>query len=179
MSISIKINAGSDEPFAVDIERFPVKIELEKNNSPLEFLPFSLFVMVFLYVALSSFAPSFSLTVLLGTGIGLLLVAYYLVQRSERKNIINFDKNGVAVTEARLFGDRHWTASYKDFKEVHMRRRKAKSGRTQTIYQIIELKHRDDKKTLPLFVHKTNVAPKERWKSYAELFGLPAVKGGE
>ena len=55
---------------------------------------------------------------------------------------------------------------------------KPRSGRTQTTYQIIELKHRDDKKTLPLYVHKTKNAPIERWNSYAELFGLPATRAG-
>ena len=48
MSISIKINAGGDEPFAVDIERFPTEVELEKANSALEILPFGVFLMVFL-----------------------------------------------------------------------------------------------------------------------------------
>ena len=179
MSISIKINAGSDEPFAVDIERFPTEIQLEKANGAAEILPFGVYLVVFLSVALNSFAPSIALIVLLVTGIGLMVLAYLLVRRSDRKNIMRFEKNSVAVTEAGLFRDQHWQASYVDFKGVYMRRREARSGRTQTVYQIIELKHPDDKKTLPLFVHKTNNAPVERWKSYAELFDLPARKTDE
>ncbi len=178
MSISIKINAGSDEPFAVDIERFPTKVELEKANSALESLPFVLFLMVFLYVALSSYAPSLSFLVLMIAGCGMLVSAFWLVRRSERKNIMAFDKNSVTVTEAGLFRDRQWSARYGDFAAVQLRKRKAKSGRTQTTYQIIELKHGDDKKTLPLYVHKTKNAPIERWNNYAELFGLPATRAG-
>ncbi len=178
MSISIKINAGSDQPFAVDIERFPTLVELEKANSPLESLPFGLFLLVFLYIALSSFAPSFAFSVLMIAGGGMLALAFLLVRRSERKNIMAFDKNSVAITEAGLFMDRHWSAQYADFTAVQLRRRQARSGRTQTIYQIIELKHPDDKKTLPLYVHKTNKAPTKRWNSYAELFDLPATRAG-
>lgn len=178
MSISIKINAGSDEPFAVDIERFPTLIKLEKANSPLESLPFGLFLLVFLYIALSSFAPSFAFAVLMIAGFALLVLAFLLVRRSERKNIMAFDKNSVAITEAGLFKDHQWTAQYTDFASVQLRQRKAKSGRTQTTYQIIELKHSDDKKTLPLYVHKTKNAPIERWNSYAELFDLPATRAG-
>ena len=176
MSINIKINAGDDEPFAVEIERFPTQVELEKANSPLEMLPFGLFLLVFLYIALNTFAPSIALSVLLVAGGGLLVLAYLLVRRSERRNIMIFEKTGVMVTEAGLFNDQQWEASYGDFSGVYLRRRQAKSGRSLSVYQIIELKHPDPQKTLPLFVHKTNVAPKERWNTYAELFDLPAKR---
>ncbi len=178
MSVAIRINSGTDEPFAVEINSFPTSIELEKPNSPLEILPFGLFLMVFLYFAVNAIAPAVTLVVLTLAGGAMLALSFWLMRQSERKDVMIFDRQGVSVTEAGLFTDHKWQASYSDFEGVVMRRRQAKSGRSYSIYQIIELKHPDPQKTLPLFVRNTNVAPKKRLKTYGELFDLPARREG-
>jgi len=178
MSINITENAGRDEPFAVEIDEFPTQVSLVKNNSPMEIAPFFLFLLVFLYFTVNAIAPARTLVILLVAGVAMLILSFLLIRRSERRDIMTFGKSGVSVTEAGLFTDHHWQAPYEDFDSVFMRRCQAGAGRKQTIYQMVELKHPDPAKTLPLFVHQTNVVPTERWKSYAELFDLPARRDG-
>ncbi len=178
MSITIKINSGEDKPFAVEIAHLPVEVRLEKPIDGLSILPMGLFALVFLYIAVSSFLPSFVMPALVVAGGGYVLFAIFVLKRAGHKHILRFEQDHVRVTESGLLRDRHWQAAYSEFKGVYLRRRQAKSGRTQTTYQIIELKHPDKQKTLPLFVDKTKSVPKNRWNAYAKIFQLAAVREG-
>lgn len=178
MSISIKINSGEDRPFTIDLERLPTEIGIERNDVNLSFVPFGLFLLAAVFFVLQEFSMSLAFSVVLPLGAVMAFVFMRMMARSGRKNIIRFEKNGVVVTEVGLMSDKHWQADYSEFKGVYMRRRIAKSGRTNSTYQVIELKHQDESKTLPLYVDLSSKAPTSRWQSYADLFNLPAVKEG-
>ena len=169
MSIAIKINSGDDRPFAVDIEEFPTRIALDKPENGFMLVPLGLFIVAALFFVTGA-------AVALPVGALLTVLIAFLLWRFGRQNIMQFEKNGVMVTEAGALKDVYWEAVYTDFSGVHMRTRKAKSGRTQTTYQIIELKHPDPEKTLPLYVEKTKNVPKTRWQRYARLFDIPPVR---
>jgi len=169
MSIAIKINSGDDEPFAVDIEQFPTKIMLAGQGLGLSLIPFAFFLLV-----ASFFVLGLGIALMLGAA----LVAFlaYALWRGGRQNSLVFERTHVVVTEVGLFKDNVWEVPYKEFKGVYMRKRRAKSGSSRTTYQIIELKHPDDEKTLPLFVDKTRKTPTERWQNYAKLFDIPPLR---
>lgn len=176
MSISVKIKSGEDKLFVMDVERLPTKIFLDKSTNDLLFIPFGLVVLVFLFFALNSILSVSVWPIVLTIGAIMAVLSILLWRRRERQDTISFESKRVEVTEAGPLKDTRWEAEYPDFEGVLMRTRVAKSGNSRATYQVIELKHSDPKKTLPLFVDMTRKTPTERWKAYAELFNLPAIR---
>ncbi len=169
MSVTIRITSGSDEPFSVDIGKFPTVISLPQSRPE----PLLLFFPVFLAVAL--FVAFDTVTAIVGGGLVAVVIGFALWRR-RRHDLVRFEKDRVVVTERRFGRDLVWEAPYREFDGVNLRRRQARSGKTQTVYHIIELKHPDEQKTLPLFVEKTGKKPEQRWRDYADLFGLPPIR---
>ncbi len=167
MSVHIKINSGEERPFALEVTQFPKQVFLEKPDKILVVLPFGLFLLAMLFFA-------FDLVTALGMGAALVSVTAFAYWRGQRSYVLNFEKDRVLVLEPGIFRDHEWQAAYSEYEGVFQRSRTARSGSASTTYQIIELKHPEPQKTLPLYVHKTMEKPISRLASYAKLFGLAA-----
>ncbi len=171
LSIAIKINAGDDEPFAVEIEGFPTTVEVVKSGAGWMVVPFGLFLFSVPFLIFGPVVAAFS-------GIFLLAALVFVIRRQGRPDIMLFDRHGVVVTETGLLTDSTWKAAYEEFSGVNLRKCRARAGRRFATYQVIELIHPNPAKNLPLFVRKTTRKPKNRWQAYARLLGV-APTGGE
>ena len=167
MSVRIKINSGEDRPFAVEIEQLPKQIHLEKPDKTMPALLLALFLLAMIFFV-------FDLGVALVLGTVLLTFSAFSYWRGQRPYAMTFEKDRVLVCEPGLFRDHAWQAYYSEYEGVFQRSRMARSGSSHTTYQIIELKHFEPNKTLPLYVHKTTEKPIASLAAYAKLFGLPA-----
>ncbi len=176
MSVSIRIKSGEDRPFAVDIRKFPATIRIDNNPLRLAALPFVLVFLLVFSIIIGNVVPAIAIIVVPVLLIVAGLLLFLVLRRRGRQNILLFGRKGVLVTEAGLLRDSNWQADYDEFEGVRLRRRQARQGRGHATYQIIELKHPDPRKTLPLFVEKGKRTPEKRWHSYGELFGLPTIR---
>jgi hypothetical protein len=180
VSVNIIIKSGVDRPFAADIEQLPADIEVPRREASPAILFIFLIMAFFAFQILSSLAgPGFAAPVVFAA-VALVAGLGWLWWRNRgQPHRIRFEQDGVQVIEQGLLRSRTWQAPYSDFKGVQLRRRGAKSTKGKQWYQIIELKHPDDHKTLPLYVEKSTDPPHDRWRAYAALFGVQAIDGGE
>lgn len=89
---------------------------------------------------------------------------------------MTFDGLGVTVEGNWFLGRRKWSLPYSAFEGVLYREAHAANGMGGGTIQIIELRHEDPGKTVPLLVEESNEAPRERWKNYARRLKLPALE---
>ncbi|MCF6198266.1 MAG: hypothetical protein L3J67_02505 [Hyphomicrobiaceae bacterium] len=169
VSVRIKINSGEDRPFAVEIDNLPKKIHVEKPDKTMNALPLGLISLVVLFMVFDT-----GTALLLGGA--LVILSAFAYWRGRRQYILAFEKDRVLVSEPGFFRDHNWQASYSEYKGIYQRSRTDRSGSSNSTYQIIELKHFEPEKTLPLYVHKTTGKPLASLAAYAKLFGLPVVK---
>jgi hypothetical protein len=177
MSITIRIKSGEDKPFAIEIERFPTEVVLDKAAVDFSGAIIAVIVLVFLFVALNGIFQAAVWPLALALGVLIASFLFVMIGRRGRQDIMRFEKDRVVVTEAGLLYDTIWEEAYSAFKGVSLRKRRTKSGSSRFTYQIIELKHPDPQKTLPLFVDLTGKTPTRRWLSYVDIFDLPPIKG--
>lgn len=179
MSISIMIQSGDDERFAAEIDGLPAEVAVKRAGGSIVPLFFLLLVPFIFFQFLSSAMPVLVtvFTIVMSAGIiGTIALAY---RNAGRPHLMRFDKDGVEVTEQRLIGVRRWHAPYDEFQGVQLRHVTARASAGKAYYEIIELKHRDPRKTLPLYVARTKNEPSERWQAYARLFRRPALEAQE
>jgi hypothetical protein len=179
MSVNITIQAGEDSHFAPDITRLPAQIEVARpaaNPFPLIVVAFGLFISYQLFAALLG---GLALPVMLLGGAALVLAALLWWRQSGLPHLLSFDKEGVTVTERRLIAAKRWRAGYSEFEGLMLRTIQARSPSGKTTYEIIELKHRDPDKTLPLYAARSSSEPRARWKALAELLGVPALQSSQ
>jgi hypothetical protein len=108
-------------------------------------------------------------------GAGLAIAAWCGIQLLKRR-IVTFERDGVSVQERTVCGARAWQLPYSAFEGVVYKRRSGKTRRNPVLYQIIELSHRDRRRSIPLYVKVGNKRPIDLWRSYAEALGLPAIE---
>jgi len=179
MSVSIRIRAGDKKPFSVNIDALPQRVEVNKSRKgSAVILPMLIIPLLFLFFVLSSVLDliiALPVVVLLGIVAGLL--AWRAIARKGQSDIMDFAQDGVEVVEAGILRDRIWKARYDEFEGVLLREKGSRAkGSANVTYQIIELKHGDPQKILPLYVRQGGEAPTERWQAYARLFSLPALE---
>jgi hypothetical protein len=109
-------------------------------------------------------------------GAGLAIAAWCGIQLLKRR-VVTFERDGVSVQERPAFGGtRAWRSPYSAFEGVVYKRRSGKTRRNPVLYQIIELSHRDPRRSIPLYVKVGDKRPIDLWRSYAEALGLPAIE---
>ena len=106
-------------------------------------------------------------------GVGLMAGALSMLLR--RRNV-RFEKDCVWVKERTWFTTEEWYAPYSDFEGVLWREHILRGKNSTTTFQIIELKHPEAEKTLPLRVTTKKKPPKRDWDDYARKLGLPALR---
>jgi len=93
-----------------------------------------------------------------------------------RRRRVTFGHDGVEVVGRSLFGRESWSARYDDFQGVLYRTRTVNRKNGSTTYQIIELRHHEPDRSLPVYVATTTTPPRGEWENYARAFGLPALE---
>lgn len=90
-----------------------------------------------------------------------------------------FGPEGVAVEERGPLGRRQWSAAYTAFEGVRMvERRQRRRKRRDILWQIVELRHPDPRRTLPLLVRRGDDPPRAEWEAAARALGVPALVDG-
>ncbi|MGI9412906.1 MAG: hypothetical protein ACR2PM_04515 [Hyphomicrobiales bacterium] len=106
-------------------------------------------------------------------GIGMVVGALSMLLRSR---VVSFKDDGVAVKERSWLTAQEWHAPYSEFEGVLWREYTRRSKNSTTTFQIIELKHSEPEKTLPLQVSTKKKLPRRDWDDYARRLKLPALR---
>lgn len=163
----------------VDLRELPVTVDLSPLRSfvwpGIAFGAFLLFLGV--QHLLQNPPPNLGALIMLlpFPGAGLALAAWCGIRLLERR-IVVFERDGVSVQEQSLLGTRAWRLPYSAFDGVVYKRRSGKTRRNPVLYQIIELSHRDPRRSIPLYVDVDDERPVALWQSYADTLGLPAIE---
>ncbi|WP_299392882.1 hypothetical protein [Pelagibius sp.] len=113
----------------------------------------------------------------LGGGIGLLYVAV-LSHRSRRD--LAFASDGVTVRGRWLRRTENWYAPYSAFDGVEARAERVLRGHFYRIFQVIELRHPEPEKSIPLFVCAADSGPgetvlRQKARDYAQAIGISVL----
>ena len=93
-----------------------------------------------------------------------------------RRRFVRFERDCVWVKERKWFTTEEWYAPYSDYEGVLWREHTRRSKNSSTTFQIIELKHPEADKTLPLLVSTKKKPPRRDWNEYARKLGLSALR---
>jgi len=106
------------------------------------------------------------------------------VRLADRRSVRIADGQ-VTVTGKSLFGSEDWTEPLSAFEGVRWReivvyRRTGPStdrpeSRRPRVYQVLDLKHPDPARCVPLHVTRLNELPRAEWEHLAKLLGVPAI----
>ncbi len=88
--------------------------------------------------------------------------------------ILLYDDHLVLTTYT-LFHKMHKTMRFDEFLGVRSREVSSGEGESARTYQLIELVHRDEKHTLPVYLQKSSHPPKDLLLDYARRFKLPGM----
>ena len=88
--------------------------------------------------------------------------------------IILNDKD-VQLTTYSMFGKRRWRAPYSEFRGLRLSQTKAGSGAKAITYQLIELAHPDEDKTLPIYLAKSSHPPRQFLQELADRLGVAVL----
>lgn len=108
-------------------------------------------------------------------GAGLAIAAWCGIRLLERR-VVTFEQDGVSVQQRTVLRTRTWRLPYNAFQGVVYKRRSGKTRRNAVLYQIIELSHRDPRRSIPLYVKVGEDRPITLWQSYADVLGVPAIE---
>lgn len=162
-----------------DLRELPVKVDLSPLRSfvwPGIALGGFLFVLAVQHLLRHPLPNTGTFIMLLPfPGAGLALAAWCGTKLLERRSV-TFERDGVSVQEQNLLGARTWQLPYSAFEGVVYKRRSGKTRRNAVLYQIIELAHRDPRRSIPLYVKVGEERPTTLWQSYADALGLPAIE---
>lgn len=113
--------------------------------------------------------------------VGLALIPLILRQRGSGRTVL-FEQDGVRV-EGKWFGKRErWSAPYSAFQGVSWRTERVATKRGMREFGVVELRHRDRDKSIPLYVSVPLLsfvdedALAAKGQSYAERLGVPTLR---
>lgn len=114
--------------------------------------------------------------------LGLSQVGYGLIQRGYRLDLEISDFEVHKKTRS-IFGDEEWRERLSAFDGVMLREeefREERKGKVERVtrYQVIELRHADERKTVPLYVVQGMVAPMEAHQAFGRRLNLPLLGMG-
>ncbi|MCB1510145.1 MAG: hypothetical protein KDJ36_04520 [Hyphomicrobiaceae bacterium] len=120
--------------------------------------------------------------------LGGLTVVYLFWVSFALKRYVYFDDDRVRFVGKAPWGDRLWEARYRDFEGLVMRKqvveRKTRTAgnnddfrwSTKHTYFILELRHSDPSKTIPIYVAETDEMPRGRWVKMAKALEINAIQ---
>ncbi len=123
---------------------------------------------------------SFARFVACGFGLfGLLNLIYGLIQSGFQMSLA-ITPDEVKVRKKTLFGARSWNEPLSRYRGVRLRETQVRDQGVGNIestrrYQIVELVHDDDAKTVPLFVSQDSDPPRELHEAFARRLRLPTL----
>lgn len=179
---------GRDEaifigPLSVELKP-PFEADMSPAQKPLQirirFALLWLLLSLFLVIPLRSTPFPAYLLVLVVPAIALAVIGSSVYWLKHRRRA-HFSDKDVSVRETKWGLESAWSAPYTAFEGVLLRERTLR-GRTQTrTFHIIELRHPDPGKSLPIHIAVDEPLPIDVWKRAAETLRLPSlieVNGG-
>ena len=133
-----------------------------------------LFLSLFLVIPfLDAPFPAFLLVLVLpAVGLAILVSSLYWLKRERR---VHFSETSVSVRETTWGLQSAWSAPYTAFEGVLLRERTLRSRTRTRIYFVVELKHPDPKKCVPLHITCDEPLPIEVWATVAKTLDLPSL----
>ncbi len=164
---------------SVDLKTLPRTVDLSGSRAAAVIL--LVFSGIWTMIAMSIFASFGDAPVFVSlfaatfpfVGLALLAVSIHLLLR---RRVVTFARSGVSVKERKLLTESEWQAPYSEFEGVLLREYTRRGKHSSTTYQIIELKHPDPSKTLPLHIQSGTEPPRTAWEGYVDKLGLPALR---
>lgn len=166
----------------IDLGARPVEVEHKAHPAAAIFL--ILFSLVWLAISLSALWPVLSggrmpwpmlIFVTVFPAVGLVSLAGGIAQLVSRRSI-RFGPDGVDVDETGPLGRRRWHEPYTAFAGVRLaERRQRRNKRSTVIWQVLELVHPDESKTLLLSARRGTAPPRGEWEAAARALDLPAL----
>ncbi|MDJ0895882.1 MAG: hypothetical protein QNJ92_12135 [Alphaproteobacteria bacterium] len=110
--------------------------------------------------------------------LGLAMVPFIVLSLRSGRTVV-FDGSGVAARGKWFRRTEDWSAPYSGFEAVEWRIEDVWTGRTTRTFYVIELRHREREKTIPLFVHAPMFGGMDdrelagKAKVYADALGVP------
>jgi hypothetical protein len=158
----------------------------ERKPDPAEYklrIGVGLFVMA--VVALIAFLAEDGFVRFVAGGFGVfgLLNVIYGTLQSGFETTLTLSPDEVRVTNKTIFGRQSWREPISSYQGVSLREsqlgdRGVGTIRTTRRFQIIELVHEDDRKTVALFVDESSRPPRDVQRAFAERFRLPEITPG-
>ena len=179
---------GRDEaifigPLSVELKP-PFEADLSPAQKPLQvrirLALVWLFLSLFLVIPLRSAPFAAFLLVLIVPAMAMAVIAssVYWLKRGRR---VHFSDDSVSVRETKWGLESAWSAPYSAFEGVLLRERTLRARTRTRTFHIVELRHPDPSKSLPIHIALDEPLPVEVWARAAETLGLPSlieVNGG-
>ena len=109
-------------------------------------------------------------------GVGIVL---YGLHRLLWRKTVTLDGLFVAVAERGLFGARSWQEPLTGYRGVLSRSRRVHTKNSNYTLYLVELLHRDSKRTINLYTARRRESWRAKWEAYARWLKLPALEQDE
>lgn len=182
MAVQVKIGAGAKKAFIAEIVTLPATVTLRGNNQQL--FPKIMIGVIFTVISYFIFTNSakaeglVSMPVaisLLFAGVGSYNIAKAIIAFTSLTKM-TFHDEFVEVSEKKGFRKHQWRENYENYQGLRHREKSPKSFLgSQIPYQIIELIHEDESKTLPLYAVKSSDYPLNHMEHYADILEVEIV----
>lgn len=182
MAVQVKIGKGAKTQFIAEIVTRPAIIHLKPRTGQL--MPPLIIGVIFTVVGYLAFNTGASnegllsmpsIVALIFAAIGAMNIALS-VRNLRRGDEIRFLENHIEVIEKQTLGATKWQANYREFTGVRHRTKQAEGSKSTTPYQIIELVHPDETKTLPLYAVKADTKPIDHLDHYADVLDMRIIQ---
>ncbi len=176
MSVQLKLSGSGSRAFTAEIVTLPASVKLPTpgmNRIGGLFVGL-IFTIIGYYMFKVSTQSGFDLRALLALGMGAfggMTLARTIFSPKGQTTMI-FHDDYVEVVTAGWLRKSRWLESYKNFKGLKTRTKSTPSRPNRNPYQIIELIHKDQAKTLPLYAVRREGAPIDHMEHYADILDV-------
>jgi len=138
-------------------------------------LIFAAFLVYSMRQGIEGFLGFLPYLLLLGAGISLIFIGYYI---SFVKEMIKIDEKNVSVQSRSIFGEKSWQEAIPNYMGI-LNREETRSdggdGGNFKVY-IIELHHNNRNKSILLYMYRKNDRIRDIWRDYAKKLNLPLLE---
>lgn len=182
MAVQVKIGKNARTKFIAEIVTRPAFVHLKPNTD--QIIPPLIIGLILTAVGYLAFTSNAAVEGLLSlpsiialtfAAFGAMNIALAL-RNLRRGDEIRFLENQVEVIEKRTLGANKWQADYREFTGIRHRQKQPSRRGSEIPYQIIELVHPDDTKTLPLYAVTGDTKPIDHLEHYADVLGMEIIK---
>ncbi len=175
MSVQITIGRASKRTFIAEIVTLPAIVTVNSRRDQI-FPPLIIGIIAtgFAYFTFTTSEaqtglislPSFIALVFAAAGALNLARAFNRIRSGDQ---MTFNEKFVEVTEQGPFRSINWRADYREFLGLRHREKRSSEAADTIPFQIIELIHKDETKTLPLYAVRERTKPIDHLNHYADV----------